>query len=86
MFNFFIQLALNGLDWLYTNYLTGFFSKITEIFTYFDTYSSIFSDFMEVIYFFFGKGLIVFFLGACLTIILVKVVFALVNLVGQFVP
>ena len=86
MLNFFIEQALTGLDWVYTNFLTGFFSKITEIFTMFENYEDVFFDLMEIIYFLFGKNLIVFFLGCCLTIIIVKVIFAVINLVGQFVP
>lgn len=86
MINFFIEQCLNGLDFIYNSYLTGFFTKITEIFTYFQQYYSTFEDFMEIVYFIFGKGLIVFFLSACLTIIFVKIVFAIINLVGQFIP
>ena len=86
MVNVFIEFVLSGLDWLYSQFLTGFFAKITAIFTMFETYESVFFDLMEIVYFLFGKNLIVFFLGCCLTIIIVKVVFAIVNLVGQFVP
>lgn len=86
MINFFIEMGLNGLDFIYSNFLSSFFTKITEILTTFSSYQATFEDFMEIIYFLFGKNLIVFFLGACVTIILVKITFAIINLVGQFVP
>ncbi|WP_407454115.1 hypothetical protein [Methanobrevibacter sp.] len=86
MINFFIEQVLNGLDFIYAQFLVGFFTKITEIFTRFEEYQDIFEQFMEIIYFLFGKNLIVFFLGCCLTIIIVKIVFAIINLAGQFIP
>lgn len=86
MINFFIEQVLNGLDYIYTQFLASFFTKITEIFTRFEDYQDIFEQFMEMVYFLFGKNLIVFFLGCCLTIIIVKIVFAIINLAGQFIP
>lgn len=86
MINFFIEQVLNGLDFIYSQFLASFFTKITEIFTRFEEYQDIFEEFMQIIYFLFGKNLIVFFLGCCLTIILVKIVFAIINLAGQFIP
>lgn len=86
MINFFLQQILNGLDWLYTSYLSGFFTKITDLFTMFENTRSVFNELMGVIYFICGKNLIVFGLGVGATIIVVKIVFAIVNLVGQFVP
>ena len=86
MINFFIEQVLAGLDYVYTQFLASFFTKITEIFTRFEDYQDIFEEFIQVMYFLFGKNLVVFFLGCCLTIIIVKVVFAIINLVGQFVP
>ena len=86
MINFFIEQVLNGLDFIYSQFLASFFSKITEIFSRFEDYQDIFEQFMEMIYFLFGKNLIVFFLSCCLTIIIVKIVFAIINLAGQFIP
>lgn len=86
MINFFLQQILTGLDWIYNGYLTGFFTKITDILTMFNSYRSVFDEIMGVIYFFFGKPLIVFGVGVGVTIIVVKIVFAIINLVGQFIP
>lgn len=86
MINFFLQQVLNGLDWLYTSYLSGFFSKITELLTMFENSRTVFNEIIQIIYFICGKNLIVFGLGVGVTIIVVKIVFAIVNLVGQFVP
>lgn len=86
MINFFLQQTLNGLDWLYTSYLSGFFSKITEMLTMFENSRTVFNEIVQIIYFICGKNLIVFGLGVGVTIIVVKIVFAIVNLIGQFVP
>lgn len=86
MINFFLQQVLNGLDWLYTSYLFGFFSKITDLLTMFENSRTVFDEIVQIIYFICGKNLIVFGLGVGVTIIIVKIVFAIVNLVGQFVP
>lgn len=86
MINFFLLQILNGLDWLYTNYLSGFFSKITDLFTMFEQSRSVFNEIVQIIYFICGKNLIVFGLSVGVTIIIVKIVFAIVNLVGQFIP
>lgn len=86
MINFFLQQVLNGLDWLYTSYLSGFFSKITDLLTMFENSRTVFNEIVQIIYFICGKNLIVFGLGVGVTIIIVKIVFAIVNLIGQFVP
>lgn len=86
MINFFLEQALNGLDWIYTTYLTGFFSKITELLTMFDNSRVYFDEIIGIIYFFCGKNLIVFGIGVGVTIIVVKIVFAIINLAGQFIP
>lgn len=86
MINFFLQQVLNGLDWLYTSYLSGFFSKITDLLTMFENSRTVFNEIVQIIYFICGKNLIVFGLGVGVTIIVVKIVFAIVNLIGQFVP
>lgn len=86
MINFFLLQILNGLDWVYINYLSGFFSKITELLTMFENSRTLFDEIIGIIYFFCGKNLIVFGIGVGVTIIIVKIVFAIINLVGQFVP
>lgn len=86
MINFFLLQILNGLDWLYTNYLSGFFTKITDLLTMFEQSRTVFNEIVQIIYFICGKNLIVFGLSVGVTIIIVKIVFAIVNLAGQFIP
>lgn len=87
MINFFIQQILNLLDWIYTNlYINELFTKLNDLFSQLNNYQSQWDDFMSIIFFVVGKPLIVFCVGVGVTIIIVKIVFALVHIVGQFVP
>lgn len=87
MINFFIQQILNLLDWIYTNlYINELFTKLNDLFSQLNNYQSQWDDFMSIIFFVVGKQLIVFCVGVGVTIIIVKIVFALVHIVGQFVP
>lgn len=87
MINFFIQQILNLLDWCYTNlYINELFTKINDIFTQINSYSGQWDDFMAIIFFVVGKPLIVFCVGVGITCIVVKIVFGIIHLVGQFVP
>lgn len=87
MINFLIGQLLNLLDWCYTNlYISQLFTKINDIFTQINNYSSQWDNFMSIIFFVVGKPLIVFCVGVGVTIIIVKIVFGLIHLIGQFVP
>ena len=87
MINFLIWQLLQILDWCYNNlYIKELFTKISEVFTQINSYSSQWDNFMSIIFFVVGKPLIVFCVGVGVTIIIVKIVFGLIHLIGQFVP
>ena len=87
MINFFIQQILNMLDWCYTHlYINELFVKLNDIFAQINNYKVQWDDFMSIIFFIVGKPLIVFCVGVGITVIVVKIVFALIHLIGQFVP
>lgn len=50
------------------------------------TYSSLFADYMSGVYFLFGKALIIYIIGVFIAVFAVRLLFAVVNLIGQFVP
>lgn len=87
MINFLIWQLIQILDWCYNNlYIKELFIKINEVFAQINNYSSQWDDFMGIIFFVVGKPLIVFCVGVGVTIIIVKIVFGLIHLIGQFVP
>ena len=87
MINFLIWQLFQILDGCYNNlYISELFTKINDVFTQINSYSSQWDNFMAIIFFVVGKPLIVFCVGVCVTIIIVKIVFGLIHLIGQFVP
>lgn len=87
MINFLIKQLLDLLDWCYTNlYINELFTKINDLFTMISNYQSQWDQFMGIIFFVVGKSLLVFCVGVGVAIIIVKIVFALIHLIGQFVP
>lgn len=87
MINFLIKQFLDLLDWCYTNlYINELFTKINDLFTLISSYQNQWDQFMGIIFFVVGKSLLVFCVGVGVAIIIVKIVFALIHLIGQFVP
>ena len=87
MINFLIWQLIQILDWAYNNlYIKQFFDKINELFAQISNYQSQWDNFMSIIFFVVGRDLIVFCVGVGVAIIIVKIVFALIHLIGQYVP
>lgn len=49
-------------------------------------YSVLFSEYLSGVYFLFGKALVLYIVGVFTAVFLVRLFFAVVNLIGQFVP
>lgn len=67
----------------------GLYIKITELIGYLDdfqTYSAEFNKYLSGVYFILGKGLCTYIISVFVLVVIVRVIFAVVNLVGQFVP
>ena len=78
---------INFIDSLLYN--SGIFTKISDLITSLGTYQTYLNDFQTYLsgaYFIFGKPLIIFVLGLSGTVFLIKLVMAIVMIVGQFVP
>ena len=50
------------------------------------SYSTLFAEYMSGVYFLFGKALVVYIVGVFITVFVVRLLFAVVMLIGQFVP
>lgn len=67
----------------------GLYTKFTELLGYLDdfqTYSVEFNKYLSGVYFILGKGLCTYIISIFVLIVIIRIIFAVVNLVGQFVP
>lgn len=67
----------------------GLHTAISNLIGYLDdwqTYQATFAEYMSGVYFLFGKSLIVYMVTVFTIIFLVRLIFAVINLVGQFIP
>lgn len=88
MINDFIKWGLDLIDYFYnlipSNY--NLITKIQDLITSLSTYQNTWNEFTSVIYFILGKPLVVTCISVGVCIIVVKLIFAIINIVGQYVP
>lgn len=87
MINDLISSIIEAFDHLLTQ--MGINDKITTLLSYLDdfqTYTNEFNKYLSGVYFIFGKSLVVYIVTVALLIIVIRIAFAIVNLVGQFIP
>lgn len=87
MINFFIQQFFNVLDWIYINlHIVDLINKISDLMTTSQTYITNWNKFVEIVYFVIGKPFTLIIVTTGAVVIIAKLVFALINLIGQYVP
>lgn len=67
----------------------GLYTKITTLIGYLDdfaTYTTEFNKYLSGVYFILGKSLVVYIVTCFALIVIIRIIFAVINLVGQFVP
>lgn len=87
MINDLISSIIEAFDHLLTQ--MGINDKITTLLSYLDdfqSYTTEFNKYLSGVYFIFGKSLVVYIVTVALLIIVIRIAFAVVNLVGQFIP
>lgn len=83
----FIIFCINFLDSILSG--MSFFDKLQSLITTLNTYQTYINDFQYYLsgaYFIFGKPLIIFVVGLSATVFAVKLIGAIVMIVGQFIP
>lgn len=87
MINKLIDIFIYILDWVYT------VGTVQEYFEFWDTltgyianYQYTLTNILEGIYFFVGKTLVVFVWDFSIGVFCLAIIFAIINLIGQFVP
>lgn len=87
MINDFISKLIIGFDDLLSS--LGLYQKFTELIGFlddFESYTNEFNKYLSAVYFIFGKTLVTYIVGVFVVIVIVRIIFAIVNIVGQFVP
>lgn len=87
MINKLVDVFISVLDWFYD------FFDLSYYFDFWNTLTgniaqehATFETILEGIYFFMGKSLVVFVWDFSIAVFVLAIVFALINLIGQFVP
>lgn len=70
----------------YSDKIHPFFQDLIEIITSWEDYQYIFNDLLSGVMFICGKPLIVFMVSCFAIIVGIRVLMAIVNIVGQFIP
>ena len=87
MINFFIQQFFNVLDYIYINlHIVDLITKIGDLINTAQSYMTNWNKFVEVLYFILGKPFCMIIITTGSIVIVAKIIMALVNLIGQFVP
>lgn len=87
MINDFISKIIISFDGFLTS--LGLYTKITELIGFLDdfqSYSTEFNKYLTGVYFILGKGLCTYIISVFVVVVVVRILFAVVHLVGQFVP
>lgn len=88
MINDFIEWALSIIDNIYSLIPENFnlIDKIAALLNSLQSYQDTWNSLMSVIYFVIGKPLLTTCIGVGVAIIVIKLIFAIINIVGQYVP
>ena len=87
MINDLISNLIIAFDDFLTN--LGLYNKFATLIGYLDdfqTYTTEFNKYLSGVYFIFGKTLVIYMISVFAIIVAVRIIFAVVHLVGQFVP
>lgn len=86
MLNDIFNFGVNLIDMIFNSFLSTPITTLNSVFTKISEFSTTLTNLLQAMYFICGKGLVVFGIGVGIAIITIKVIFAVINLVGQFVP
>ena len=67
----------------------GLYNKFSQLIGYLDdfqSYATEFNKYLSGVYFIFGKSLVIYMISVFIVIVAVRIIFAVVHLIGQFVP
>lgn len=87
MINKLVDVGLYILDWIYSfDVVEDYFYFWNNLTGYIASYQYTLTEILEGLYFFLGKTLVTFTFDFSIVIFCMAIFFAIVNLIGQFVP
>lgn len=87
MINKLVDVAIYILDYIYTlGTVSEYFEFWNDLTGYIVDYRTTFVGILEGLYFFIGKTLVHFTWNFSIAVFCIAIVFAVINLIGQFVP
>ena len=87
MINLLIDFAIKILNWIYTlGTVSEYFEFWNTVTGYISAYRTTLTNLLEGIYFFMGKTLVTFVWDFSIGVFVLAIIFAIINLIGQFVP
>lgn len=87
MINELVDVFVAFLDWVYSlGSVQEYFEFWNTLTGYIANYQTTLTDILEGIYFFMGKTLVVFVWDFSIAVFCLAIIFAIINLIGQFVP
>ena len=87
MINDLISNLIIAFDDFLTN--LGLYTKFAILIGYLDdyqTYTTEFNKYLTGVYFIFGKPLVIYMVSIFVLVVVIRIVFSVVHLIGQFVP
>lgn len=87
MINLLVDVFIKILNWVYTlGTVSEYFEFWNTLTGYISSYQFTLTNILEGIYFFLGKTLVVFVWDFSIAVFCLAIIFAIINLIGQFVP
>lgn len=86
MINDFITGFISIFTSFYTDHIHQHIQDLIDLLSSWEDYESIFNDLLAGVMFICGKPLIVFMVSCFVIIVTIRVIMALVNIIGQFIP
>lgn len=82
-----INFFITGFDTILQN--LGIITLLNNLISFTDdwqNYQSTFNNYLSGVYFLFGKSLVIYIVTAFGIIVVIRIIMALINIIGQYVP
>lgn len=86
MLNDIVIKLITVLNTLYTTFVSPYMTQVISLLSTWNNYESTMRYYLQGVYFIIGKGLCMYIVSAFVVILAIRIVFAIINIVGQYVP
>lgn len=81
-----IQAGIQFFDTLYVDYISQHIQTLIDHIGQYETYTATFQQYLGGVYFIFGKPLCMYIITTFFIVFAIRLIMAIVMLVGQFIP